>query len=233
MKRSSFSVASSDPPFAWFCDPGLEGPTPLHITDEGRVFGHVALWGTCHIGIPGACVTPPRSASGYSYFHLGARRTAEGEDVPVGSITMDCGHPSLRLSAEATTAHYDHTGTGAADVALGEDSWGIWAAGAVRRSLSVVQLETLRSAKLSGDWRTIAGRLELVGLLAVNVPGFPVTGPRARVASGEAVALVAAGRVPRSQLILDRLAGVAVAERQKDLLLFRAKAPPLMDRLRR
>lgn len=233
MKRSSFSSVSSDPPFAWFCDPGLEGPTPIHVTADGRVYGHLALWGTCHIGIPGACVTPPRSMSNYAYFHLGARRTAEGEDVPVGTITMDTGHPPLRLNADATLAHYDNTGTGAVDVQVGEDGWGIWAAGAVRPDLTGDHLVALRSAKLSGDWRTINGSLELVGLLAVNVPGFPVAGPRARVASGEPSALVAAGRVPRSKLILQRLAAMSEAERQKDLLLFRAKAPGLMDRLRR
>jgi hypothetical protein len=33
----------------------------------------------------------------------------------------------------------------------------------------------------------------LIGLLAVNVPGFPLPVPRARVASGSPTALVAAG----------------------------------------
>lgn len=61
-------------------------------------------------------------------------------------------------------------------------------------------------AKLSGDWRgmKVGGRsnLELVGILAVNVPGFPVPRPQVLVADGldmeeePRLALVAAGIVP-------------------------------------
>ena len=54
-----------------------------------------------------------------------------------------------------------------------------------------VQLRAIRAASVSGDWRPINGNLELVAVCAVNVPGFPI--PRTRVASGQPVALVAAG----------------------------------------
>jgi hypothetical protein len=54
--------------------------------------------------------------------------------------------------------------------------------------------ELRASGRVSGDWRRIGGQLRLVGLLAVNVPGFPIQAPRARVASGAPQALVAAGR---------------------------------------
>jgi hypothetical protein len=45
---------------------------------------------------------------------------------------------------------------------------------------------------VSGDWRRIGGELRMVGLLGVNVAGFPLH-TRARVASGIPTSLVAAG----------------------------------------
>ncbi len=80
-------------------------------------------------------------------------------------------------------------------MAVGNDRHGIWVAGAVRPSADSSRVHELRaSGQLSGDWRRIGGQLRLVGLLAVNVPGFPVPKMRARVASGAQMALVAAGR---------------------------------------
>jgi hypothetical protein len=46
---------------AWFRNPHLDGPTPLTVTDDGRVYGHLALWGTCHTGFDGVCIEPPHS----------------------------------------------------------------------------------------------------------------------------------------------------------------------------
>ena len=43
---------------------------------------------------------------------------------------------------------------------------------ALRPGLSDEQVRTLRASPLSGDWRYIDGQLELVGALAVNLPGF-------------------------------------------------------------
>ncbi len=53
------------------------------------------------------------------------------------------------------------------------------------------QVRALRASAPSGDWRPINGALELVAVCQVNVPGFPIA--RARVASGQVYALVAAG----------------------------------------
>jgi len=185
------------PPADWFELPKLERPTAMTVTDDGRIFGHAAVWGTCHLGNPrgaGVCVQPPRSQSDYGLFHLGEVETASGARVPVGQITLNTGHAPLGASARNAAAHYDHTGTCAADVVVGEDEHGIVFAGALRPDMTPERARTLMGSKISGDWR--GG--ELVGLLAVNVPGFPV--PRARlVASAEGVdevmALVAAGVV--------------------------------------
>lgn len=191
------------PPGSWFSDPGLREPTPLEVTEEGRVYGHAALWDSCHISAPngaGVCVSPPRSPSGYAYFHLGSIETEEGVMIAVGQITLDGGHAPLKAGLADATRHYDNTGTATADVRCGEDAFGIWFAGALRPDVPEAKVRSLSAAKLSGDWRSIRGRLELVGLLCVNVPGFPVPRVAARVASAAVedehrLALVAAGIV--------------------------------------
>lgn len=246
MKRSSFSSVLSDaPPAHWFEDPQLDEPTPITVTDEGRVYGHAALWGTCHVGIPGACVSPPRSQCAYSAFMLGGRRVADGTERAVGTITLGTTHAGMQLNAAATKRHYEDTGWGIADVAMGEDRWGPWFAGAVRRGVTEPQVEELRAAKISGDWRERNGHLELVGLLAVNVPGYPVPRARARMAiaaSGQEVgrvALVAPNIVPRSERARTALvAGInaydAEWERQNQVaqLMARVQVPALLARAR-
>lgn len=183
------------PPEAWFKDPGLTGPTALVIEDDGRVYGHIAAWGTCHIGQIGKCVEPPTSPSNYAYFRTGAIQTAEGVSVAVGHLTMDTGHAGPRDSASQAAAHYDNTGYVFADVAAGEDAYGIWVAGSLRPGIPAERVRVARSAPISGDWRTIRGSLELVGALAVNVPGFPVPRPKGLLASGEVKSLQASGVV--------------------------------------
>lgn len=190
------AAAPTLPPTAWFRDPGLTGPTALQVTDDGRVFGHVATWNVCHIGMQGKCTTAPRSRSGYAYFKTGVVRTTEG-DVAVGHITMGTGHASLGARPMAAAAHYDNTGSVIADVSAGEDQYGIWVSGAVRPGATDEQKFALRGAALSGDWRTIGGSKEMVAALAVNVPGFPIPRTEVLIASGEE-ALVAAAIVQNS-----------------------------------
>lgn len=172
------------PPAAWFENPRLSEPTPITITEDGRIFGHAALWGTCHTGFQNTCVTPPRSASQYAWFRTGDLVTAEGTHIPVGKVTMSTGHAGMALSAAPASAHYDDTGVVAADVASGEDSHGVWISGALRSTLTDEQIRELRAAPMSGDWRRVGGNLEMVALLAVNLPGFPVPRTKALVASG-------------------------------------------------
>lgn len=191
--RLSLGTEQLDPPAAWFEDPGLTEPTPLTVTADGQVYGHIATWGTCHIGRTDVCITPPHSATDYAYFETGERLCADGTRVPVGTLTLNTGHAGLEASAAETVAHYDHTGTQAAHLAAGEDEHGIWVAGCLAHAdLTPQALSVLRAAAPSGDWRRIGGNLELVGLLAVNVPGFPVPRPRALAAGGQQLALVAA-----------------------------------------
>ena len=178
------------PPANWFKNPKLTKATPLTVDDTGRVYGHIASWDTNHIGMAYG-TRPPRSKSGYAYFHTGVVRTEDGADIPVGQLTLAGGHASLEASAMEAVKHYDDTASSVADVHAGEDSYGIWVAGALRPGTQPEQIRALRASAPSGDWRPIRGSLELVAVCQVNVPGFPIA--RARVASGAVMALVAAG----------------------------------------
>lgn len=202
------------PPKSWFEDPGFtEGDgrlveilgrngrredkyaCPITVTADGRVYGHLAPWGVCHSGKSG-CVTAPPSAAGYAHFHHGYVSTAEGETMRVGALTAGAPHAALGLHAAAAMAHYDNTATVVADVVAGDDEYGIWLAGAVRPDATEEQLRTLTSRPPSGDWREIAGQLELVAALCVPVPGFPL----AVVADGRQETMIAYGAT-----VMDRL----------------------------
>jgi hypothetical protein len=217
------------PPAAWFENPGLTEPTPITITDEGRVFGHVADWQTCHTGRPGVCLTAPSSPSGYAYFRTGSIRTGEGTEVPVGQLTFSTGHAATNLSSGDAAAHYDHTGTAWADVAAGEDEHGIWIAGITRPGLTDDQLAVLRASAVSGDWRRIGTGLEMVAVLSVNVPGFPI--PRTQAATREArqLSLVAAG-VIRNDPLEDRFEALErqLAEQRADFMRLIEPLVPLI-----
>lgn len=178
------------PPRFWFDDPRLDGPTPIAVTADRRVMGHLAAWGTCHAGIGSQCVMAPKTATGYRYFKNGSVLTADGTLVKIGKITAGTGHADLRLGWVPASDHYDNTGKQVAIVASGEDRWGIWVAGALVPEADDADAAMLRRSPLSGDWRRINGNLELVAALAVNTPGFPIVSLNA---SGEPDVLCAAG----------------------------------------
>ena len=128
------------PPASWFDDPKLPGKTKLTVTDDGRVYGHLAIWNECHRDMAQReCVIAPHSAQEYAPFHLGTVVTAEGSTVPVGKIVMDTRHAGIHLGYTAAAVHYDNTGDEVAVIRCGEDEHGIWFAGAAVLSLPAVQ----------------------------------------------------------------------------------------------
>lgn len=212
---SAVIVREDAAPAAWFAQPALSGPTPIHVTDDGRVYGHIADWNTPHTGYNGVKRYAPRNHSGeYRQFLTGEYPTADGSNVPVGTLTMGCGHADLSMKLKAARAHYDG-GPGAvmaAYVAVGEDKWGIWCAGVMNSELNANQIREFMALSPSGDWRPMNGHLELVACCQVPVPGFPIPRSIAASAAGEAdgrawehyeregdemvcTAMVAAGRV--------------------------------------
>lgn len=188
------------PPAAWFRDPKLSAPTPMTVTDDGRIYGHVATWNTCHIGFSDQCVTPPRSSANYQHYLTGEIICEDGSRVAVGQITMDTGHAPLNANGAKAASHYDHTGTAVADIRTGEDEHGIWMAGALRPHVEPAQIRGLMASDVSGDWRRIGGNLELVGVLAVNVPGFPKNRVKVREMEGMIASLVASINAGKPEL---------------------------------
>lgn len=181
-------VAAAAPvvvPAQHFTNPALDAPTGLTI-DGDRVYGHLALWDTCHLGMDKVCVTPPTSKAQYAYFATGQTLTDDGY-VNVGQITLGTGHADLAADPFGAKAHYDNTGTAVADVTVGEDEHGIWFSGHMRTQDQKARRDLL-AAGLSGDWRSVRGNLELVAALAVNTPGFPV--PRFAAKQGVQTALI-------------------------------------------
>jgi len=190
---SSTSLA----PSKWFGDPQFTGKTPIKITDDGEMYGHLAYWDTCHMNFANTCIMAPHSQNGYGFFLTGEVMTDAGP-VATGPITIATGHAENRLGMRPALSHYDNTGTAVADVTVGEDAFGIWMHGWVRPWASEQQVYELRAAALSGDWRRVPGtrppQMELIAALGVNSPGFPAA--RVGIADGVQVSLVASAPAP-------------------------------------
>lgn len=215
------------PPAEWFTDPGFgEDGTderlvyddrngqygcPLTVTADGRVFGHLALWKTCHTGYRDSCVSPPRGAD-MSPFHQCRVNTADGATLAVGPLVVDEGHAPVAWSTDRVTRHYADTTLAAAYVVAGEDRHGIWVAGALSPRATPEMVETLKRHSLSGDWRSQGGRMGLYAAVSVNSPGFPI--PQVLVAAGEPVGMITFGpaqpdREPSDmELVADAMRGL-------------------------
>lgn len=182
------------PPADWFNVPEPDALTPLTVTDDGRVYGHVWASGACHsASTPGSCLLAPRSSDGMPWFHVGYVVTVEGRTIPTGTLTIGGGHADDHLGAVAAREQYDDVATAWADVRVTEGRFGGWACGAARPGLTDVQLRAIRGSVPSGDWRGVGGRSELIGVHQVNRPGYPV----ARLdRAGQPLAIVAAGTLP-------------------------------------
>ena len=207
--RERLAAVETLPPAEWFSPPNVAELTPLTVTPEGRVFGHIAPWGECHVGLPG-CVTAPSSLTNYAHFMVGEQRVQGGGSVPVGALVTGPRHADPHVAFKAAQAHYDDLDAAVARVVAGEDEFGIWVAGWMLPTAAPARVEQFMASPVSGDWRRVGGSLELIAVCSVNAPGFPV--PRARVAfsSGEQRALVGSfgvtarrGEVPVAQAPVD------------------------------
>jgi hypothetical protein len=189
------SVAPLAPPAAWFQNPNLKAPTPLTIDDDGHIFGHLAQWKVCHVGVGNKCVMAPKTRTNYQLFRVGTVRTDDGSTVPIGKITLGTGHASDRWGIMPSREHYDNTGWAAAVVNVGEDKHGIWVSGSLTTTMTPERIAELRASSLSGDWREVNYNLELIAALAVNSPGFPIY----REQGGHAFSLMAVGVIGQDE----------------------------------
>lgn len=158
------------PPASWFTDPHLSGLTKVTVTDQGRVYGHLADWNTLHevYRIP-----PPHCPYGGTYpkFHRHPVNTDDGQVVLTGPLASN-GHADTcpELTLAGAQMHYDDPNYVIADVTVGEDEHGIWAAGALRPGVSPFQVMLAYRYSFSGDWRDQA----LIAACAVSTPAFHV-----------------------------------------------------------
>lgn len=154
---------------------------PHTVTEDGRVFGHVASWYGRHNAFSGRQVMVPRSQTGYAAFHRTPLQLDDGTLINVGTLTMGIGHDERETwSLDSVTAHYDGgpDATRACYARVGEDQYGPWYAGALIPGLSTEHAEQFAACGVSGDWRQVwQGKgLDLVAVLAgVYVPGFTIS----------------------------------------------------------
>jgi len=194
---------------------------PLTITDDGQVFGHLARRDQAHRGYTRR-TTPPTSSTGYREFHVGAVQCADGTTVAVGPLVVGCDHAPDGLTADGARDHYANSGLGFADVRVIDGRLGPWMCGALRPGITDSDVRVLRALSPSGDWRgPDVFHLELISVLAVNAPGFPIArerlaasamsmvaaapaAPRVGIQDGQVVSLVAAGVVRRCSECAER-----------------------------
>jgi hypothetical protein len=215
------SAGPVKPPREWFEDPKLNELTPLKISKEGRVYGHLADWDGCHTGFQGICVPPFRSATEYAYFNVGEIETAEGDLVPCGKL-MYCrtgnGHAPIEMTADEASRYYDDATKVGAFVRAGSDRFGTWLAGALRSDLNDLDIQHLRTHPPSGDWRPVKnGPSELVAAFAVPIPGFPIQRALVASADGEISAIITA------PLEVNHEVGAKQRRRRKAMLSLRVK----------
>lgn len=181
---SSFTMTIPDlPPAEWFAEPRDEPEIgAITVTDEGRIFGYLAPKHVAHRGIRDKRVTVPMGNVDYGIWMNRVTIADDGRGgftrLATGPITMDCGHASAspRVVGAARREHYDNSCSIVATVCVGENSRGVWIAGAVLPDVTPDQIRRMMACQLSGDWgphREKPGKRELAGALLVPVPGFP------------------------------------------------------------
>jgi hypothetical protein len=199
---AAYTVTIPDvPPLEWYTEP-TELPTigAIKVTPEGRFYGLLGPSGVAHRAFKNKRIEIPKGNVDYSRF---MSRTAmvtmadnTVEEIPAGVVTMNCGHANAVPSVSANQAleHYDNSCSIVATIRIGENSKGVWVAGALMPGIEATDLARLLGCQLSGDWRPHQekpGMRELTAALLVPVPGFASAGPTVRIENGELVAATA------------------------------------------
>lgn len=176
---TSFSVATPNAPTVmttqvpldWFSGEQARKPYPVTVEANGRVHGYLATWDQAHLSVAGR-VKAPRG-NGYGYFNASTVLTPDGP-AATGPLVIGGDHASDRCSWTEATDHYASTSLAWADVHAQDDRHGIRINGMVRPGTPSEAVHAGRASRLSGDWRRIGSKMELIASLSVSTPAFPV-----------------------------------------------------------
>lgn len=174
-----------NPPLDLFKKRSYDRYTPLTITKDGVVSGHVIRRGQCHIGFgKERCVELPQSSCAYRYARAGGHvLTVEGEMVPTARLFAQF-KPGLRahapedLPAAEAVLWYENMTLAVGDVVPFDDEFGIQLQGRLRPgALTGDQVIALQGSDWSPDWRWMheTRQRECLVFAAVNTSGGPST----------------------------------------------------------
>lgn len=158
-------------------------PTPLTVEDADAhgfypVYGHLAQWDQCHVGILGECIIPPRPPDNYASWNTNGVLTDNGK-VYTGPLCLRGGHhPMAEVGSKAAMAKAylqlaDNIDNAWADVRVTEGVIGPWLSGYVRPGTSDRDIIAARASGVSGHW---LGE-KLAFAVSVNARGYPIDGP--------------------------------------------------------
>lgn len=188
------------PPAEWFEEPvemDAEPGGPIHITDQGRIYGWLAPENIAHRSHARNGVRKEFGDLGKIDFSrwMGETIVAGGGRVLSGPITMECGHAptSGYGSLAARNQHYDNTCSivGRASTGIGTRHKGQWIAGALMPWVTAEQFTKILVSRMSGDWQPHPekrGWQEFIAALVVPVGGWP--GSRTAITTASALAPV-------------------------------------------
>lgn len=148
-----------------------DGPTKIVVDATGRVYGHLAIWDTCHEGYVDRCMRVPRPVDGYASFNQAGPLTERGQ-VNTGPVFFLGGHPKAPLGSNDAYAAYGGVENCWADVRTIEGRFGPWISGRVRPGVDDDSVYAARASRISGHW--VNGALRAI--VSCNVPGYPVDG---------------------------------------------------------
>ncbi len=178
---AELTASATTVPFAAFHVPEAPKPQKIVVTADGRVYGHLGLWNSCHDGIEGQCLTIPRPTDGYASFNKPGVLTDRGI-VETGPIFAYGGH--RKLGGKSPEDAYGGIENTWCDIRVTEGALGPWCSGLVRPGVSEETVYAVRASRISGHW--VGGKLKAI--VSVNAEGFEVPG------SGDELALdLAAG----------------------------------------
>jgi hypothetical protein len=157
-------------PFDAFYRSETDRPQKIVVDADGNVYGHLAVWDTCHDGYSDKCLRVPRPNDGYASFNQAGPLTERGQ-VETGPIFALGGHRKAK-SAPTIEQAYGGIENAWADVRIIEGRFGPWISGIVRPGTSDEVVYAARASRISGHW--VNGKLKAI--VSVNVPGYEVPG---------------------------------------------------------